>query len=267
MCTCSIQLGELIETRPIIRYLPGRVNCVFTPYNDENRVQPTRLISFDKVDCELFRSNPMPASSAKDPLPIFAHSYHMGRYRATPAVIYEDPHEYDIPVRTISFNANYMRTQRGLLKIFQIILCFTALLLVGSSYGVQGERGWSLLVSFCGFVVSFALLIANVLTLNTKVNQIRWFLLEITYYVIMTLALFLAALFMAALCANFWAEHNPKWQIVPALAAGVLFGCTIVFAVDMCVQVARWRRWKWNPTVPHSSTIKPQTDTDVLSTL
>ncbi|KHN71736.1 hypothetical protein Tcan_06276 [Toxocara canis] len=152
----------------------------------------------------------MPASSAKDPLPIFAHSYHMGRYRATPAVIYEDPHEYDIPVRTISFNANYMRTQRGLLKIFQI---------------------------------------------------------EITYYVIMTLALFLAALFMAALCANFWAEHNPKWQIVPALAAGVLFGCTIVFAVDMCVQVARWRRWKWNPTVPHSSTIKPQTDTDVLSTL
>ena len=54
--------------------------------------------------------------------------------------------------------------------------CFAAMLFIGSSYGVQGERAWSLSVTFTAFFINFVLLTANIFTLNTKLDPFRWFI-------------------------------------------------------------------------------------------
>lgn len=56
----------------------------------------------------------------KDPVPIMAHSYPVEKQTFMPIPI-QIPREMEFAGRRFSFDAGYMKTQRGLLKITQIV--------------------------------------------------------------------------------------------------------------------------------------------------
>uniref|UniRef100_A0A914XHJ7 MARVEL domain-containing protein n=1 Tax=Plectus sambesii TaxID=2011161 RepID=A0A914XHJ7_9BILA len=153
--------------------------------------------------------------------------------------------EYEIRGRLLEFDPDYVRSRSGILKIVQIVLSLVALIISAASYGNSGERGWACFVSFIGVALTLALLVAFVLTLNKSLNRAPWLLIEMIYYIVMTLFFLLAGILMAVL-AGHWAGWNPSWQVVPAIAAALLFLCMILFGVDAVFKFRDWRSARGN---------------------
>ncbi|GMT35731.1 hypothetical protein PFISCL1PPCAC_27028, partial [Pristionchus fissidentatus] len=167
------------------------------------------------------------------------------------------PTTLDVNGRNFLVDTLFLPSSRGLIKVFEIILCFIAMLLIASSQGVEEERSFGLFVSFLGLSCSFSLLVAYVLMLNSKMSQLSWFIIECIYYVIMTILLLVAGIGMAVFCAGYWSSRNPVWSTVPSLAAGTLFVATLVFIVDLLTIIRYFKRYTWRPSFDYSAQSVP----------
>uniref|UniRef100_A0A1I7ZMR9 MARVEL domain-containing protein n=1 Tax=Steinernema glaseri TaxID=37863 RepID=A0A1I7ZMR9_9BILA len=161
--------------------------------------------------------------------------------------------EFEVMGRVMNVDSGFYRTSQGLLKILEIVLAFLAVLLVSNSYGVYGERSFALLVSFFAFFNSFMILVAKILTLHLHCSQKAWFLTEFMFNLVMALCFVVSGFMMGYLSSAHWAISNPRWQTIPAVAAGTLFVGALVFLLDAFLTVKERRRYTWhpNPNVPN----------------
>lgn len=116
------------------------------------------------------------------------------------------------------------------------MLSLLALILTAGSYGVEYERPFAMSVTFVGMLIAFAFLLINTLMLNHTVQMVPWAVTvnllysyletvfkELLFYGVMVILYFLAGILIAVITANYWAYNNPRWQLVPALAAVCYF--------------------------------------------
>uniref|UniRef100_A0A0N5AVF1 MARVEL domain-containing protein n=1 Tax=Syphacia muris TaxID=451379 RepID=A0A0N5AVF1_9BILA len=206
-------------------------------------------------------NSPSIKKKLKDPAPIFAHDYPTEKhfYKSMCCRIQND---VDISERKLSFDAGYMKTQRGLLKIAEIVASFIAMLMTGSCFEFEVESIVSLVVTFSAFLINFVILAANIFAVNTKIDAFRWFIIEVTYYVIETTALLTAAILMSIRCVSYWRSSDHQLQLIPSVTMASLYLCTALYAVELGIQMAQWRRWSWNPAPVPPPSMKPNTATD-----
>ncbi|GMR62512.1 hypothetical protein PMAYCL1PPCAC_32707 [Pristionchus mayeri] len=175
------------------------------------------------------------------------------------------PKTYDVNGRNFLMDMVYLPSTRGLIKVFEIVLCFFAMICIAMSQGVEEERNFGLFVSFLGLSCSFCLLVSYILMLNSRMSQFCWVLLEGSYYVIMSCLLLAAAVCMWVFCADYWSYRNPIWHTWPALAAATLFVATIVFVIDLCLVIRFYNRYSWHPTFDYATQSVPTTQTIVAT--
>uniref|UniRef100_A0A914DGY6 MARVEL domain-containing protein n=2 Tax=Acrobeloides nanus TaxID=290746 RepID=A0A914DGY6_9BILA len=156
--------------------------------------------------------------------------------------------QFEVHGKIVEIDGGYVRNEEGLIKVIEIALTFLALLLSGNVQGVSGERGFAMFVCGFAFVITIGILIAKVLTLNHHISSKYWFIMEAGIYILLALLLIIAAILMAVLCAQYWAEINPEWQTLPALASGALIGCAIVYIVDTFLIMCHRRYRTWTPS-------------------
>uniref|UniRef100_A0A1I7WNZ4 G_PROTEIN_RECEP_F1_2 domain-containing protein n=1 Tax=Heterorhabditis bacteriophora TaxID=37862 RepID=A0A1I7WNZ4_HETBA len=89
---------------------------------------------------------------------------------------WSSPRTVEIAGRMMQFDTLYIGSNRGVIKVIEIVLCFISMILVGYSRPVHNERGLALIVSSNGIVLSFVLLLSYILTLNTRIHSTRWFI-------------------------------------------------------------------------------------------
>ena len=82
----------------------------FSTYNKAKSLPTLKMIG----------TNTTMVKKLKDPVPIMAHSYPVEKQTFMPIPI-QIPREMEFAGRRFSFDAGYMKTQRGLLKITQIV--------------------------------------------------------------------------------------------------------------------------------------------------
>ncbi|CAD6184811.1 unnamed protein product [Caenorhabditis auriculariae] len=160
------------------------------------------------------------------------------------------------------FDTLYSSTRRGILKVVSIALCFLSIVLVCSSQPVADERGLALAICFFAIVGSFAILLEHTFMLNTKISSTLGFVLEASFYVIAAVGLLVSAILMAVFCASHWADINPIWATMPALAAASLLASAAVYVAEIIFFVSYFRRYSWHPPTAfeqsNQSTVLPQ---------
>ncbi|GMT06575.1 hypothetical protein PENTCL1PPCAC_28749 [Pristionchus entomophagus] len=167
------------------------------------------------------------------------------------------PKTYDVNGKNFLMDMVFLPSNRGLIKVFEIILCFLAMVFIAMSQGVEEERNFGLFASFLGLSCSFTLLVSYVLMLNSKMSQFCWVVIEGLYYVCASILLFIAGIGMWVFCADYWASRNPVWQTWPALAAGTLILATVVFIADLIIIICFYKRYSWDPSCDYSAKAVP----------
>ncbi|CAI4223175.1 unnamed protein product [Auanema sp. JU1783] len=158
------------------------------------------------------------------------------------------PGSFEINGKLMHVDTHYPSSARGLIKLIQVIVCFLALILVCSSQPVQDERGIPMLICSAGIIISFFLLISYTLLINIKCQATAWYIMEVVLYLILVAGFIISGLLMAIFCARHWADINPVWETMPAIASGVLFVCALLYLADLLVVLLYWKRWSWHPT-------------------
>ncbi|KAE9551755.1 hypothetical protein FO519_005034 [Halicephalobus sp. NKZ332] len=149
--------------------------------------------------------------------------------------------------RLMKFDTSPLKNEEGCFKIIEIILILIALCLSGMVMGVSGERGFAMLVCFFAFMLIFGIILAKVLTLNQMMSPKQWSLIELSIYIGLGVAFFIATLLMALLCTLHWIENNPAWQTVPAFASLALALCGVAFFAEACLVFYNRRYRSWSP--------------------
>ncbi|CAP34000.2 Protein CBG15833 [Caenorhabditis briggsae] len=109
-------------------------------------------------------------------------------------------------------------------------MCFFAIVLVCGSQPVNDERGPALFFCFLG-------------------------ILESLLYVVVSVGLLVSAILLWVFCAAHWANMNPAWATMPALATAALFLCSGLYFVEICVLINDARRCSWRPPQPTNSVL------------
>ncbi|CAL2027798.1 unnamed protein product [Caenorhabditis brenneri] len=157
--------------------------------------------------------------------------------------------------KVITLDTFYASQCRGITKIVCIAMCFFAIVLVCGSQPVNDERGPALFFCFLGIVVSFGVLLEYTFMLNTHITATCGFITEALLYVVVSVGLLVSAILMWVFCAAHWADMNPEWATMPALATAALFLCSALYFVEICILINDARRCSWRPPQPTSSVL------------
>jgi hypothetical protein len=84
--------------------------------------------------------------------------------------------------------------------------------------GINGERGFAMIVCGVAILLTFTVWVAKIFTLHRQLHPGNWFLIEALIYLFIIGSLFVAAGFMIFFAVAHWTVRNPAWQTMPLLA-------------------------------------------------
>ncbi|RCN45814.1 hypothetical protein ANCCAN_08111 [Ancylostoma caninum] len=140
-----------------------------------------------------------------------------------------------------------MKRQRNAMKFVELAVSAASLALVATSRSVWIEKEVVLVVCSVAVFGSFAFLISYVFALDELVSSTPWFIMETTYCTVIAVALLSCALVLLFLTTSYWADVNPLWHTMAALAAGSIFICSLLHVIDASLLIINWKRYSWNP--------------------
>ncbi|KAL6732127.1 hypothetical protein Aduo_002921 [Ancylostoma duodenale] len=140
-----------------------------------------------------------------------------------------------------------MKRQRNAMKFLELVVSAASVALVATSRSVWIEREVVLVVCSVAVFGSFVFLISYVFALDELVSSTPWFMVETTYCTVIAVALLSCALVLLFLTTSYWADVNPLWHTMAALAAGSLFICSLLHVIDASLLIINWKRYSWNP--------------------